>query len=60
MSFLKFASRIPERESIRTDPDKVSRAFNNLDENTQGVANVKLGQIGTELRLFDRTDDFAH
>ena len=34
--------------------------FNNLYEHAQGVANVEVGPIGTELRLFDGLDDFAH
>lgn len=34
--------------------------FNNLNVHTHGVANVEFGPIGTELRLFDRLDDFAH
>ena len=35
-------------------------AFHNLNEYPQGIADVEAGQIGTELRLLDRTDDFAH
>ena len=38
----------------------LAAALHNLDLHAHGVANGDLGQIGTELRCFDRTDDFAH
>ena len=35
-------------------------AFYNLHEYAERIANVEAGQIGSELRLFDRTDNLAH
>lgn len=44
-------------ESLKT----LAVSFNDLDEHTQGVANIEGGQgISTQLGLLDGTDDFAH